>query len=72
MDGKHSSLDWDTLKRIAKDAEGCPVISLIWTHHGLLVEVVENMMSVSGLFKNCLKVSAMLKAGTAFVVNGFV
>lgn len=42
MGGKHSSLDRDTLSRIAKDFEGCPAVSLVWTPQGLVV-VVEQL-----------------------------
>lgn len=37
--GGHSKLDRETLGRIAGDAQGLPVISLIWTPHGLAVVV---------------------------------
>ncbi|WP_297925885.1 ThiF family adenylyltransferase [Metallibacterium sp.] len=33
--GPHSGLDRDTLRKIATDAEGLPVVSLVWTPTGL-------------------------------------
>lgn len=39
MGGSHSSLDRNTLHRIAQDAQGFPAVSLVWTPQGLVVAV---------------------------------
>ncbi len=39
MGGSHSGIDRDTLHRIAQDAVGLPVVSLVWRPEGLTCEV---------------------------------
>lgn len=39
MGGSHSGIDIETLKRIATDARGLPMVSLVWTPNGLICAV---------------------------------
>lgn len=45
MGGKHSAIDKRTLSKIAKNFEGVPAISLVWSPDGLKVEVKQELLS---------------------------
>ncbi|WP_374011284.1 hypothetical protein [Massilia sp. Se16.2.3] len=39
MGGKHSELDRETLARLCINSPGLPMVSLVWTPHGLIGEL---------------------------------